>query len=134
MPRTSSADGQTFLDGEAYGIYDFLNRNKTRVDWPLIPVRVMKASAADAPDRYREASPISHADAPHPPVLLMSGGKDRIVYAEYSRTLYEHLRRSGTAVLLVIPWANHAFDEVPFGPSAQLEMYYAGRFLAWAFR
>ena len=89
---------------------------------------------AEKPEAYRDASPISHADAPHPPVLLMSGGKDRIVYAEYSRTLYEHLRRSGTAVLLVIPWANHAFDEVPFGPSAQLEMYYAGRFLAWALR
>ena len=27
-----------------YGIYDFLNRNRTRDDWPVIPRAVMKAS------------------------------------------------------------------------------------------
>ena len=99
-----------------------------------LEVAFIGGTPAEKPEAYRDASPITHADSSHPPVLLISGGKDRIVYAAYSRTLYEHLNRSGTAVFLVIPWANHAFDEIPFGPSAQLELYYAGRFLAWALR
>jgi hypothetical protein len=33
---------------------------------------------------------------------------------------------------MVIPWADHAFDAVTFGPSAQIAAYYTERFLAWA--
>ena len=50
----------------------------------------------------------------------------------FGAALHAKLRSSGTSVFLVIPWANHAFDAVPFGPSAQLALYYSQRFLAWA--
>lgn len=85
----------------------------------------------EKPDAYRDASPISHADRPHPPVLLVTGGRDRIVYARYTATLHDRLRLSGRSTMLVLPWANHAFDEVAFGPSAQLVLYYSERFLGW---
>ncbi len=85
----------------------------------------------DKPDAYRDASPITYADRPHPPVLLINGGKDRIVYARYEAALHERLRRSGRSAMLTIPWANHAFDEVSFGPSAQLALFYSERFLGW---
>jgi len=84
------------------------------------------------PDAYRDASPISVADRPHPPVLIVDGGRDGIVYARFGAALHAKLRSSGTSVFLVIPWANHAFDAVPFGPSAQIALYYSQRFLAWA--
>lgn len=84
------------------------------------------------PDAYRDASPITYADRPHPPVLLVNGGKDRVVYTRYAATLHERLRVSGRSTMLVLPWANHAFDEVSFGPSAQLALYYSERFLGWA--
>lgn len=86
----------------------------------------------DKADAYRDASPITYADRPHPPVLLVNGGQDRIVYAHYGAALHERLRVSGRSTMLVIPWANHAFDEVPFGPSGQLALYYSERFLGWA--
>ena len=47
--------------------------------------------------------------------------------------LRDKLAATGTTVVLLdIPWADHAFDEVFNGPSSQLELYYTERFLAWA--
>ena len=47
--------------------------------------------------------------------------------------LDDRLRAAGTtSVFMEIPWAEHAFDAVPFGPSGQLSLYYTERFLAWA--
>lgn len=90
-------------------------------------------SVDERPDAYRDASPITYADRPHPPVLMISGGRDHIVYPSYSETLLAHLATSGDARLLLIPWADHAFDAVPFGPSAQIEITYTQRFLAQVF-
>ena len=84
-------------------------------------------------DAYRAASPISYATRPQPPSLLVIGSRDHIVEARYGRRLRDRLVASGTtAVLLEIPWADHAFDEVFNGPSSQLALYHTERFLAWA--
>jgi acetyl esterase/lipase len=90
-------------------------------------------SPDDRPAAYAEASPITFAGRPHPPTLIIAAGRDHIVQPHFSRRLHESLGRSGTSVLLVIPWADHAFDAVPFGPSSQIAIYYTQRFLAWAF-
>lgn len=36
--------------------------------------------------------------------------------------------------LIVIPWAEHAFDALPGGLSGQLSLFYTERFLAEVFR
>lgn len=49
--------------------------------------------------------------------------------------MHEQLRSVGnTAILLEIPWAEHAFDAIFHGVSNQLALYYTERFLAWALR
>ena len=112
-------------------------RNPPRPD--LLDVRKIESELLggtpdEFPDAYRDASPISSADRPHPPVLILHGGRDAIVSERVEAALHAKLRSSGTSVFLVIPWANHAFDTVSFGPSAQLALYYTQRFLAWAMR
>ena len=85
------------------------------------------------PDRYRQASPITYASRRLPPSLLIYGGRDHIVLPRFGARLDDRLRAAGaTSVFLEIPWAEHAFDAVPFGPSGQLALYYTERFLAWA--
>jgi acetyl esterase/lipase len=85
------------------------------------------------PDRYRDASPITHASVRAPPSLLIYGRRDHVVLPHYGAMLDRHLRASGaTSVLLEIPWAEHAFDAIPNGLSGQLSLYYTERFLAWA--
>jgi acetyl esterase/lipase len=87
------------------------------------------------PDLYRDASPITYAPHPQPPTLLLYGGRDHIVSPQFGASLHDRLRATGTPVaLLALPWAEHAFDAVAFGPGAQLALFHTERFLAWALR
>jgi acetyl esterase/lipase len=83
------------------------------------------------PDRYRDASPIAKVGAASPPTLLIYGARDHIVLPRYGAMLHDRLRQAGVpSVFLEIPWAEHAFDAVPNGPSAQMALYYIERFFA----
>lgn len=87
------------------------------------------------PGRFRDASPITYVTRRLPPTLLVYGGRDHVVEARFGRLLHERLLAVGSvSALLEIPWAEHGFDAVPAGPSAQISLYYTERFLAWALR
>jgi acetyl esterase/lipase len=82
------------------------------------------------PDKYRDASPITKVSATSPPTLLLYGARDHIVLPRYGAMLHDRLRQAGVpSVFIEIPWAEHAFDAVPNGPSAQIALYYVERFL-----
>lgn len=85
----------------------------------------------ELPAAYAQASAVTYAGGRLPPTLLVYGTRDRIVSARVGVELHERLRASGNvSVLLQIPWADHAFDAIPSGTSAQLALYYTERFLA----
>ena len=64
---------------------------------------------ADCPDRWRDASPITHASGAAPPTLLVSSVDDPQVPATQSRSLYRALHSAGaTAELDIEPGAAHA--------------------------
>ena len=66
--------------------------------------------------------------------MLIYGGRDHVVEARYGARLRDRLvANHSTAVLVGVPWAEHAFDELFNGPSNQLALYHTERFLAWAF-
>jgi acetyl esterase/lipase len=89
----------------------------------------------EQPDAYREASPLTYATRALPPTLLVYGGRDHVVPAYFGAALHQQLRATGTtSIFLELPWAEHAFDRVPFGPGGQMALYYVERFLAWALR
>src|SRR6185437_10270456 len=101
-----------------------------------VEATLLGAPLAAMPDRYADASPITHVRAANvalPPSLLIYGARDHIVESKYGETLAAALRARGARVAyLEIPWADHAFDEVFNGPSSQLSLYYIERFIAWA--
>ena len=110
-PGLESSDTTVKAAIVLYGIYDFLNRNNTRVNWPLIPIRVMKASPAEAPDRYREASPIDQVRADAPPFLVIHGTSDSLVPIAEAEFFVEAVRMAGSNVeFLPVRKAQHAFD------------------------
>jgi acetyl esterase/lipase len=83
------------------------------------------------PDRYEAASPVTYVAPQSPPTLLVYGRRDHIVDIGFARRLEVRLRQAGVPVaLLEIPWAEHAFDVLPDGLSAQLALYYTEQFLA----
>jgi acetyl esterase/lipase len=123
-----------------YGPVDLTEgyRHPPRPD-PLHVRGVEEAFLGGTPDeqplRYREASPIGYATRPLPPTLLIYAGRDNIVEPRFGAMLQRRLRETGTiSVLLEIPWAEHGFDAISNGPSAQLALFQTERFLAWALR
>jgi acetyl esterase/lipase len=105
-----------------------------------LPVRpTLEAYLGGTPEtvaaRYRDASPVNHVSTRVPPTLLIYGRRDHIVESRFARELAERLKAAGARpVMLEIPWAEHAFDVIPFGLSAQVSLYYTERFLASALR
>ena len=111
-----------------YGIYDFLNRHRTRVNWPVIPRAVMKATPADDPEGYRLASPYDLATPEAPPFLLVTGDYDSLVHPDETRTFVRLLDEIGAeATLLEVPWGQHAFDAL----SGLRARAVAGRIAEW---
>jgi acetyl esterase/lipase len=123
-----------------YGPTDLVEawRTPPRPD-PIDSRAVLETYLGDTPDRallkYQEASPVSYVGPRVPPTLLVYGSRDYIVAPRFGRELDDRLREAGAkSVLLELPWADHAFDLVPNGLSAQIALYYTERFLAWATR
>ena len=88
----------------------------------------------ERPREYADASPITRAGLPHSPVLIITGNRDHVVLPRFGPMLHSKLLESGTSVLLNMPWADHGFDFVAFGPSSQIALYYMQRFLAATLR
>lgn len=69
------------------------------------------APAAAVPDLAREASPVAHASAAAPPVLLMHGAADDLVPPAQSIRLAEALTAAGARVELeLVPGATHFWN------------------------
>ena len=85
------------------------------------------------PAEYKQASPTQYVKPNLPPSLLVYGGQDHIVEAKFGRAMSKKLQSEGNiAVMIEIPWAEHAFDAIFSGLSNQVALYYTERFLAWA--
>ncbi len=95
-----------------YGIYDFLNRNSTRDDWPFIARWVMKADPVADEDLFRAASPLDQVHRGAPPFLIIHGESDSVVptaEAEQFVTALEDVSEQ-RVIYAEVPGANHAFD------------------------
>jgi acetyl esterase/lipase len=70
--------------------------------------RLLGAPASAVPDLAREASPVAHAHAGAPPILLIHGTVDDLVPAAQSVRLAEALGAAGASVgLELVPGASH---------------------------
>jgi acetyl esterase/lipase len=73
--------------------------------------------ASSVPGLARQASPVAHASASAPPILLVHGAVDDMVPAAQSVRLAEALRAAGAAVELeIVPGATHFWngaDDIP---------------------
>ena len=63
---------------------------------------------------------------------MAAGKKDKIVNVKQSEELFEILREYNLiSILLELPWANHIFDFIMYGPGGQLVFEYLTQFLVW---
>lgn len=83
----------------------------------LLSYRDMKMFAQtreEAPELYRQASPVTYIDAGDPPTLIVHGTADDTVKVEQSELLATKLKEAGVEhELIIIPHAPHTFDLRP---------------------
>ena len=116
---------------EGYHEPPFPNPIKTRT----ILHDFLAGTPEEIPELYQQASPITYVKPNLPPSLLVYAERDHVVQAKFGRRLHKKLRDfDNQAILLTIPWAEHAFDAIFPGVSNQLALYYTERFLAWALK
>ena len=101
------------------------------IDIQTVLENFLGGTPQELPELYQQACPINYVKSNLPPSLLIYAGRDHLVQGKFGRKIYNKLKATDNpAVLLEIPWAEHAFDAVFFGVSNQLALYYTERFLA----
>ena len=85
---------------------------------------------------YKLFSPVSYITEERagniPPIFIAAGKQDKIVNVKQSKELFDKLKEYNlTGVLLELPWANHIFDFIIYGPGGQLTFEYLTQFLVW---
>jgi acetyl esterase/lipase len=78
---------------------------------PDDPIRaLMGGPEAEAPPRYRAASPIDRVTGREPPFLLVHGEADDLVPARHSEAMHRRLRAAGArSRLVLLPGVGHGF-------------------------
>jgi len=91
-----------------YGAADFTLSDDVE---GLVP-RVLGGSRSEYPDRYAQASPVTHVTPESPPALLMHGCEDEVVDVEHSRRFFDAMEEAGVnAVSYELHDLNHVWVE-----------------------
>ena len=102
----------------------------------LLLVGLMGGTLKEIPEKFKLASPISHAGSHCPPTLQIFDDNDFLINASHGQRLDSALKKVGVpSVFIMYPQTTHGFDQY-FGvcrrisPSSQAATYEIERFLA----
>ncbi len=102
-----------------YGVYDFTgggeNEKYAEGMRDLLGKYVMKRSFAEAPEAYRDASPLFRITPEAPPFFVLHGTNDTLVPVDEARRFVAALRAASPepVVYAELPLTQHAFDVLP---------------------
>ena len=118
-----------------YGVYDFLDRNFIRPEMSMTGVltdRVLQCSKEDNYELWENSSPLTHVSQDAPPMFVLQGTHDSLVWVEEARAFVDALRaRSRQPVVYgELPGAQHAF-EIFHSLRADHAVNAVGHFLEW---
>jgi acetyl esterase/lipase len=120
-----------------YGVYDLLDRHGSRVkqgmEWFLTRV-LMKRPPSEAREMWDRASPVSRVTADSPPMFVIHGTYDSLVFIDDAHELVRELREvaRNPVVYAEVPGAQHAFDCF-HSVRADATVNAIGRFLAFVY-
>ena len=120
-----------------YGVYDVLDRHDSRVkrgmEWFLTKV-LMKRSPDEDREMWDRASPVSRITPDAPPMFVIHGTYDSLVFIDDAHELVAELRAvsRNPVVYAEIPGAQHAFDTF-HSVRADATVNAIGRFLAYVY-
>ena len=114
QPGFEAADTSVRAAVPFYGIYDFVNRERTGpVDMEDFLARaVFKSTPAEAPSVWEHASPTSWVGPQAPPFFVIHGDNDTLAPIGQAREFVEKLRAESKhpVAFAELPGTQHAFD------------------------
>lgn len=118
-----------------YGVYDFRDRHRIRPEMSmdgLLRDRVLQCSQQDNPALWDTGSPLSHVSADAPPMFVIQGTHDSLVWVEEARVFVAALQGVSTQPVAYaeLPGAQHAF-EIFHSVRTDHTVNAVGHFLEW---
>ena len=115
QPGFEEADTSVDAAVPFYGIYDFLDRDNIRGSMSMEDVLakyVMKCTPAENRELWEQASPLTHVRADAPPMFVLQGTHDSLVWVEEGRNFVAKLRAASDQVVAYgeLPGAQHAWE------------------------
>jgi acetyl esterase/lipase len=117
QPGFEDADASVDACVPFYGVMDMTGADEGSGRYgsgmlELLEKRVMKTSAADHPEIFRDASPTYRVHADAPPFYVLHGQNDTLVPVDVARTFVKALRAVSKAPVAYaeLPLTQHAFD------------------------
>ena len=98
-----------------YGVFDFLDRHNIRKGMSMddiIADKVMQCSKEGNRELWSDCSPLSHVNAEAPPMYVLQGTHDSLVWVEEARVFVSALQGVASAPVAYaeLPGAQHAFE------------------------
>lgn len=98
-----------------YGVYDFQDKANIRGSMSmesLIADKVIQCKASENEQLWHDASPINHVRADAPPMFVLQGTHDSLVWVEEARSFVSAARGVSDQVVTYaeLPGAQHAFE------------------------
>ena len=98
-----------------YGVYDFLDRYDIRAEMSMADIigeKVLQCSQEENRQLWDDGSPLSHVNAEAPPMYVLQGTHDSLVWVEEARTFVAAMQEVATAPVAYaeLPGAQHAFE------------------------
>ncbi len=118
-----------------YGVYDFVDRHRIRPEMSMedmVADRVMQCKLQDNRELWESGSPLSHVSAAAPPMFVVQGSHDSLVWAEEARVFVSALQAVATRPVAYaeLPGAQHAF-ELFHSVRTDHTIHAVGHFLEW---
>ena len=119
-----------------YGVFDFLDRNDIRPGMSMDDIlgdRVLQCPRIGNEELWDAASPISHIAPNAPPMFVIQGTHDSLVWVEEARVFVNELRAASEQVVAYgeLPGAQHAF-EIFHSVRTDHTVNAVAQFLEWA--
>ena len=115
QPGFEEADTSLQAAVPFYGVYDFLDRDGIRGGMSMhdfLEERVLQCDRETNPELWDNSSPLSHVGSDAPPMFMLHGTHDSLVWVEEARAFVAALQEVATRPVAYaeLPGGQHAFE------------------------